>query len=1084
MTPHSSTPTLPPYLVPRPELESRLGSVATPVIAVCAGSGWGKTTGLAVWGRGRHTAWARLGPSAASTSGIVRAITTALRSARPDLTEGERLTLDVIAAGGGADDSAIEVQAADLAAAMGWVLAAPAALVLDEADHLAAGSPGAQLVDALLRQLPRGVQVAIASQHPTGIDLDALRARAAVTEIDTDALRLDAAGVDALVRGVLDDPGAALGPAVRRLTGGWPEAVRLVALSLVEIPADRRVVELEASGRGLVAVSAHLRTEVLPRLDPALVDVLTWGTVAPGLDPALCEALGAPPGAVEQLAARGLVQPGEDDGSPLVSPLVASTLQVRDEVAIRRAVVDALGAIDRPVAAMEVALASGDPDLVADVLLQHVSYLTRTAEMDVIVRAGALLDISRRTPELEVVIADAHLIRNEWTEALDCLRRAGAGSDALPAPVAWRLGLLLYLRWQIPEALAVFDAAAPIDPDDWEAGILRGGEAFARLLVGQHDAARDCASVALDIGARTQNPYVLCAAHTAMHALCSSEGDRTTAERHHRDARDYAQRYGAVLMEVRLASNHMSALVEQGRYAEAIAEAETCLPPADRAGHAASRLLVMTNLAEAHRRSGDLAAAEHHATEAIEIGRRGGIGLGVYPGIVLADVHRDRGDIEQACGRYAEAARAARSTGDAQAVVLALSGAARVTVDASAAHGYAGEAVVAATGTLRLPARLARAWTALRLGQVAEARADARWVLAEARRSGVTWAQAEAEEALAALAEDPGERDDRLAAAAAVHDRTGAALDALRVAHARARIAGDLVAVQAAATGRRAAGVHDRVVEVAGLDQVLAGLLDADGEAADDAAVRVFTFGGFALHRDGAPVATSDWGSRKPRDLLQILIARRGQRVARGVLLETLWPGEDPDRVGNRLSVALSTLRGVLDPDKRHAPDHFVAADPSAVWVDLRHLDVDLQRFHEAMGRARAAVAAGRPDAEERCEEAAGVYAGEFLADLPYEDWAIPAREEARAAHLESLRHLVALAGARGDHDAAVRASLRLLAEDPYDEDAYAELIGICSAAGRHGEAQRHYRQYVAQMRRLGIPPMPFPGVSGLRGIA
>ena len=67
---------------------------------------------------------------------------------------------------------------------------------------------------------------------------------------------------------------------------------------------------------------------------------------------------------------------------------------------------------------------------------------------------------------------------------------------------------------------------------------------------------------------------------------------------------------------------------------------------------------------------------------------------------------------------------------------------------------------------------------------------------------------------------------------------------------------------------------------------------------------------------------TGEWQSRKARDLLKMLIARRGRSVARQVLMDGLWPDEDPERLGNRLSVALATVRSVLDPEKRHPADH------------------------------------------------------------------------------------------------------------------------------------------------------------------
>ena len=62
-----------------------------------------------------------------------------------------------------------------------------------------------------------------------------------------------------------------------------------------------------------------------------------------------------------------------------------------------------------------------------------------------------------------------------------------------------------------------------------------------------------------------------------------------------------------------------------------------------------------------------------------------------------------------------------------------------------------------------------------------------------------------------------------------------------------------------------------------------------------------------------------------------------------------------------------------------------------------------------------------------------------------------------------------------GDPWAAVNYRLRVLERDPYDEDAHLGLVSTLSAAGRHGEARRFYRAYVARMEELGVEPAPFP---------
>lgn len=85
-----------------------------------------------------------------------------------------------------------------------------------------------------------------------------------------------------------------------------------------------------------------------------------------------------------------------------------------------------------------------------------------------------------------------------------------------------------------------------------------------------------------------------------------------------------------------------------------------------------------------------------------------------------------------------------------------------------------------------------------------------------------------------------------------------------------------------------------------------------------DVAVR--SLGALSVCRGGEVVSAGEWQSRKARDLLKILVSRRGRPATRDALIEALWPEQDPSRTPNRLSVALSTARAVLDPERRFAP--------------------------------------------------------------------------------------------------------------------------------------------------------------------
>jgi DNA-binding SARP family transcriptional activator len=260
----------------------------------------------------------------------------------------------------------------------------------------------------------------------------------------------------------------------------------------------------------------------------------------------------------------------------------------------------------------------------------------------------------------------------------------------------------------------------------------------------------------------------------------------------------------------------------------------------------------------------------------------------------------------------------------------------------------------------------------------------------------------------------------------------------------------------------------------------MAGTAGADAPAvpatAALAAVQLRTLGGFRVLRDGELLGAAAWQSKKARTLLKILAARRGRPAPRDELMELLWPGEPRDKLGNRLSVALTTLRGVLDPGKAHPADHFIRAGEGAVALELATVALDAEAFLADVDAGLAAENAGRADeAAAALAHAERRYAGDFLEEDRYEDWALPLREELRAARGAALRASARLAAARGDADAAVRAHLRVLERDPFDAPVHLDLVRLLQTVGRHGEALHRYREYVRAMREVGVAPAPLP---------
>jgi DNA-binding SARP family transcriptional activator len=332
---------------------------------------------------------------------------------------------------------------------------------------------------------------------------------------------------------------------------------------------------------------------------------------------------------------------------------------------------------------------------------------------------------------------------------------------------------------------------------------------------------------------------------------------------------------------------------------------------------------------------------------------------------------------------------------------------------------------------------------------------------------------ADALELRAATESELGRVREALRESHAIWTEAGAAVEAARILVALGRLPGagpeerlgGLLAAEHLAT---AGALADRADRAASVSSAPASMVDRPVHGD----VVIQALGRFEVHLGGQLVPASDWQSRKARDLLKVLVARRGRPVPRSELCELLWPDDNPERTGHRLSVLLSIVRGVLDPVKAFATDHFLVADQSSIALDIARVRVDVEDFLAHIAHARRLIDRGAlADARTLLMAAERQYRADAFEDEPYADWSGPLREEARAAYLGMLRMLAQVSRAMTGPGSAVEYLLRLLERDPYDESAHRALVRNLVAGGQHGEARRAFARYGVAMRTIGVRP-------------
>ncbi|MEU4392816.1 tetratricopeptide repeat protein [Kribbella sp. NPDC023855] len=1057
--------------VARPRLTKLLDEgVRRRLLTVVADAGFGKSTLLDSWAAERHCAWYTVRAEDRSLAAMVTGLVDALRRQVPALSTVLAAELQ----GPRGPDADAEqgtralAYAALLADALEQNLSGDLVLVLDDLHELNPGDPATKLIEGLVRVAPPSLRLVVASRTAMPFGIDRLRGRGQVLEIDATALAFTVEETGAVLDAVLGDGAEELAEPLQAAVQGWPAAVRLAVEALRTVPAPERQGRLRRAVRSDGPLYDYLAQEVFAAEPPSVRRLVAAVAVLPSFSAELCQAIELTdnPETLQQLRTRGLlVSAGDADGyelNPLVRDFAIDRLSV-DELGMAELTLQA-GQWFESVGDQRDALAcyqAVDSAQVARMLTERGHAMVNGGLAEMVVVAVTSLPADLRDAAMDQLEGEARQVLGDWQGAEQCFDRIIEPEGEIPVGIAWRLGLIHHLRGRTDVAVAMYrrgriDGKYPADE-----ALLQAWWAGAHWLRGEFDECRELIAGA-EISAKVSgDDRALAIVHTVLAMLAAVDSDPRGNASHYLRALEHAERAGDLLQSIRIRVNRASHHVAEGDYLLGLDELEIALELADRAGFAVFRALAMNNRGEALLRLGrlDEAIGELEASRALyqklESKRV------AQPLAVLGEVYRERGDRAMARACYEEAIAMADETRDMQSLVPSLAGLARVlAVDEPERAAELAEMARQAVAYGPVPglsgALVALGWVTLHAGNKAGAAASAEEAAALCRRRRDRAGLADALELYAAA--DGGEvLHEVLNIRHELGDPLGQARVELMLAKRTPGSEGRELALRA----------HEQFL-AAGATRYAAAALAASQETGP-ASVRVECLGGFRVLRDGKAIQLGEWPSKKARDLLKILVARRCRPVARVQLLDLLWPDQSESVASPRLSVALSTVRSVLDPEKRYPPDRFIGADRATIWLDGDQAAVDVEGF---LHDARAGLD-GNNLARLRSAEAA--YSGDFLEEDVYADWAAGMREEARALYVRVARVLAERG--KDDPDAAAGYLLRILQRDQYDERAHLGLVTAFQASGAHGEARRAYRTYIQRMAELEVEPAPYPAV-------
>lgn len=229
--------------------------------------------------------------------------------------------------------------------------------------------------------------------------------------------------------------------------------------------------------------------------------------------------------------------------------------------------------------------------------------------------------------------------------------------------------------------------------------------------------------------------------------------------------------------------------------------------------------------------------------------------------------------------------------------------------------------------------------------------------------------------------------------------------------------------------------------------------------------LEVFAFAGGEVRKNGEAIPSTVWRSSRAKALFFYILDRG--KVRKEAIGLDFWPEFSPSKISSNFHATLWRVRQALGfKDAVVFEDEYYSLHPSIrVWYDVAEFEGTLKQA--------ASSDLSETQRQELLRQAARIYQGPYLQDV-FMDWAEVRREELRSKHLESLVLLAEFEIGAKHFREAKEIYEKIIAADPYRDEAHLALMKCLVASGAASAAVSHFKQYKKVLHRdLNSEPLP-----------
>ena len=216
--------------------------------------------------------------------------------------------------------------------------------------------------------------------------------------------------------------------------------------------------------------------------------------------------------------------------------------------------------------------------------------------------------------------------------------------------------------------------------------------------------------------------------------------------------------------------------------------------------------------------------------------------------------------------------------------------------------------------------------------------------------------------------------------------------------------------------------------------------------------VRAFGFGNLRVEIDGREITDLEWRSEKSKEMFFFFLCNR-RPLRKEEIVATLWPDLPDEKTSSAFHSTLYRLRQALYPG-------CIAKDSGRYILDPRgQFYFDVAEFQQALEQADSPPK-GSPEALTILEDALELYKGPFAPEF-YSEWAETLRWQMEGQYMRLLTTLATAYSQAGEFKRGADLCQRILDVDEYNEAAWYRLMSNYIQSGHLEAAKYCYNRYV-----------------------